>query len=94
MYGTLDGLPEDEILLPQILKTGGYVTYLVGKWHLGFAKWAMTPVRRGFDYFYGMYGGFAHYFSHISAEPTPINAFDMFEDIPSASEKGGVLHRY
>ena len=52
-----------------MLKSGGYLTYLVGKWHLGFATWAMTPVRRGFGYFYGMYGGFAHYFSHMSAEP-------------------------
>ena len=37
--------------------------------------------RRGFDYFYGMYGGFADYFTHISAEPeSPDNAaFDLHE---------------
>lgn len=94
LYGSEDGLPEDEKLISEMLKEGGYKTYLVGKWHLGFAKWAMTPVRRGFDYFYGMYGGFAHYFSHISAEPTPVNAFDMFEDKPNATGKNRVEHRY
>ena len=41
----------------------------------------IVPLRRGFDYFYGMYGGFADYFTHISAEPeSPDNAaFDLHE---------------
>ena len=69
------------------------MTYLIGKWHLGFSQWAMTPVRRGFDYFYGMYGGFAQYFSHLSGEPKGPGAFDMFEDVPSKDEESGVKHK-
>lgn len=31
--------------LSQALKAVDYNTYLIGKWHLGFADWAMTPTR-------------------------------------------------
>ena len=29
----------------------GYEAHMVGKWHLGMAKWAQTPVGRGFQTF-------------------------------------------
>jgi arylsulfatase A-like enzyme len=43
------------VLLPQMLKRGGYHTALVGKWHLGLAA-PNTPNQRGFDHFHGFLG--------------------------------------
>ncbi len=51
-YTRYPGIPEDEVLLPEMLKRRGYNTALVGKWHLGNRKPCM-PNDRGFDYFYG-----------------------------------------
>jgi len=46
------GIPQDEVLLPEILNRRGYRTGLVGKWHLGH-KPGHLPNDRGFDSFYG-----------------------------------------
>lgn len=48
-------LPDYAVTLPEVLKTAGYRTYMSGKWHLSDTS---TPVKRGFDEFYGMLGGF------------------------------------
>ena len=54
------GLPTSERTLADVLVNAGYVTGLIGKWHLGgTAKY--HPIRRGFDEFFGfMHEG--HYF--------------------------------
>ena len=46
------------------LKTGGYSTACIGKWHLGLSPEA-RPNSNGFDYFYGFLSGCIDYFSHI-----------------------------
>ena len=49
-------LPADEITLPELLKTRGYSTAMVGKWHLG--VWSVNPdghpMKHGFDRFFGL----------------------------------------
>jgi arylsulfatase A-like enzyme len=50
------GLPVSETTLPQVMKTAGYVTGAVGKWHLG-GHPQFHPNRRGFDEFVGFLGG-------------------------------------
>jgi uncharacterized sulfatase len=50
-YG-VRGIPQDEVLLPEVLARRGYRTGLVGKWHLG-DKPGHLPNDRGFDSFYG-----------------------------------------
>jgi arylsulfatase A-like enzyme len=49
-------LPAQAHTLPQRLKAAGYVTGMVGKWHLGSTE-GFTPVDRGFDQFFGFVGG-------------------------------------
>ncbi|MFN0315194.1 MAG: arylsulfatase B [Burkholderiales bacterium] len=50
-------LPEDEELLPKMLKEAGYRTVLIGKWHLGQVRKEDQPNARGYDMFYGHLGG-------------------------------------
>lgn len=47
------GIPDSEITLAQALKTKGYRTACIGKWHLGDLP-PYRPNRHGFDYFYGL----------------------------------------
>jgi len=47
-------LRANEVTIGQLLKTQGYATGIVGKWHLG-AKVNEMPLRLGFDFFYGMH---------------------------------------
>jgi arylsulfatase B/arylsulfatase I/J len=56
-------LPLGEITLAQEMKSAGYKTYMVGKWHLGYSTWQHTPTERGFDSFYGYYNGHIDYWS-------------------------------
>jgi arylsulfatase A len=47
------GLPPDELTIPEALKTAGYATACVGKWHLGWRK-EFRPQQQGFDEFFGL----------------------------------------
>jgi arylsulfatase A-like enzyme len=47
------GINADEVLLPQVLKTRGYATACIGKWHLGHLP-PFLPTRHGFDYYSGL----------------------------------------
>lgn len=47
------GLPESEITIAEALKTGGYATACIGKWHLGH-KEQYLPTNNGFDYYFGI----------------------------------------
>tara|TARA_R110001592_G_scaffold337300_1_gene623719 strand:- start:336048 stop:337388 length:1341 start_codon:yes stop_codon:yes gene_type:complete len=47
------GLPLEEITIAEMLRTRGYSTAMVGKWHLG-NRLEFWPTRQGFDSFYGV----------------------------------------
>ncbi|HEX3725810.1 MAG TPA: sulfatase [Pirellulales bacterium] len=47
------GLPDDEITIAEALKTKGYATACVGKWHLGHLP-QYLPTRHGFDSYFGI----------------------------------------
>lgn len=55
------GLPISETTLADALKSKGYATKAIGKWHLG-AHESFHPLNRGFDEFYGFLSGGHRYF--------------------------------
>src|SRR5215471_11296889 len=57
------GLPPSHPTLPSLLRRTGYGTTLVGKWHLGFLP-DFSPLKSGYDHFFGIFGGAADYFNH------------------------------
>ncbi|QDT58341.1 Arylsulfatase [Stieleria bergensis] len=84
------GLPTGEQTLADQLKSAGYATALIGKWHLGTGE-AFHPNQRGFDHFCGMLGGSHSYFplngrNSIERNGTPVTEFsseyitDFFTD--------------
>lgn len=56
-----EGLPIRESMLPEVLADEGYVSALIGKWHLGDNP-EYHPLQRGFDEFFGFLGGGHDYF--------------------------------
>lgn len=58
----LDRLALREITLADVLKSAGYVTALIGKWHLGALDPRYHPNARGFDEFVGFQGGWHDYY--------------------------------
>lgn len=51
--GYANGLPQDEILISEVLQAAGYRTAMIGKWHLG-DQHGQLPNDFGFDHFYGV----------------------------------------
>ena len=51
----------NQITIAEALKTEGYSTGLIGKWHLGDKK-QNHPLNNGFDYFWGFISGARNYF--------------------------------
>lgn len=47
------GLSPKEITVAEVLKKQGYVTGIIGKWHLGDQP-EFLPTRQGFDFFFGL----------------------------------------
>jgi arylsulfatase A-like enzyme len=54
------GLPPSEITLGELLRSAGYHTAMIGKWHLGYDS-TQHPNNRGFDYQYGFIEAFTLY---------------------------------
>lgn len=53
MADAVGGLPASEVTVAEVLKTRGYATGLVGKWHLGHQP-QFLPMRQGFDEWFGL----------------------------------------
>jgi arylsulfatase A-like enzyme len=71
-------VPTSEITLPQMLKTQGYHTAMLGKWHLGETK-DTRPEARGFDEFLGFTGGASRFMD--SSDPNVVESRQGFDPI-------------
>ncbi len=80
---SLAGLSPDYPSVATLVKKSGYHTYLVGKWHLGFNA-SKSPLKNGFDEFFGFKGGGTDYISHT--DPSGNN--DLFQDDTPVTKEG------
>ncbi len=80
------GLPALGTSLPALLKTNGYATGLVGKWHLGF-KPEFGPMAHGFDEFYGFLGG-AHDYYTSGLDAAGTGHSDLYENTTPVEPAG------
>lgn len=58
------GMPTEQVTMAEMLKSNGYATGHVGKWHLGYTPETM-PNGQGFDYSFGHMGGCIDNYSHF-----------------------------
>jgi len=86
------GLDVEEQTFVESLAAGGWDTHMIGKAHLGAARWRHTPTYRGFQSFWGYYYGAEDYYSHQLA-----GFFDLRNDTgprcgPGCSQPIGASH--
>ncbi|HEV7734746.1 MAG TPA: sulfatase-like hydrolase/transferase [Candidatus Binatia bacterium] len=72
------GIPASEVTMPELLKSQGYRTIMLGKWHLGDAP-PMRPTKRGFDEFLGFSQGAAMFMPQD--DPNVVNSVQDFDPI-------------
>jgi len=77
-------LGQEQVSIPVVLKTVGYQTGMVGKWHLGMNPKKDGPIQRGFDVFYGTMTGAGSFWDPITltrdTEPIDTGCEDFSED--------------
>lgn len=78
------GLPPEEITIAEMLKSVGYATACIGKWHLGWRR-ELRPQNQGFDEFFGV----RH--SNDADEWTSGRAFHQLSDFEPFSLRDGDL---
>jgi arylsulfatase A-like enzyme len=72
------GMPTEKITIAEIMKTNGYQTAHIGKWHIGYTPETM-PLGQGFDYSFGHMGGCIDNYSHFFYWNGP-NRHDLWEN--------------
>lgn len=77
------GMPPEHPTLPSLLREAGYRTALIGKWHLGYPP-AFSPLKSGYEEFFGPMSGGVDYFTHCSNNGT----HDLYFGEAEHSEEG------
>lgn len=78
-----NGIPADHPTLPSLLVEAGYSTAMFGKWHCGWLPW-FSPLRIGFETFFGNLDGAVDYFAHVDTLGEP----DLWEGETPIEEVG------
>jgi arylsulfatase A-like enzyme len=68
------GIPLEHPTVSSLIRSAGYSTVLVGKWHLGYLPY-FSPLKHGFDEFYGNMSGAVDHFTHKDMT----DSLDFFE---------------
>jgi arylsulfatase A-like enzyme len=79
------GLPPEHPTIASLLKANGYKTALVGKWHCGYLP-KYSPLRSGFNEFFGNFSGAIDYFRHVDTNGEP----DLWEAEVAVDQVGYV----
>jgi len=75
VIGDRIGLPPSHPTVATLLKANGYDTALIGKWHCGHLP-AYSPLKNGFDEYFGNRSGSIDYFRHTDSSGKP----DLWEN--------------
>lgn len=78
-----NGIPADQPTLSSLLLAAGYETAMFGKWHCGWLPW-YSPLRIGFQSFYGNFDGAIDYFEHLNTT----GEADLYEGETPVEEAG------
>src|SRR5687767_7132369 len=78
------GIQDEELLLSEALKTQGYRTCCIGKWHLGHLP-QYLPTRQGFDRYFGL---------PYSNDMKPLYLIRQEEPIEQNPDQTQLTHRY
>ena len=81
-------LPAGTVTIAQILKSAGYATACMGKWGMGFFDTTGSPLKMGFDRFFG-FNGQIHAHDYF-----PTYLYDDDRRIELPENKGGVKKTY
>jgi arylsulfatase A-like enzyme len=79
------GLAPSEVTVGALLRSAGYRTALIGKWHLGY-DFKFHPLNYGFDEFRGFVGGNVDYHTHVASHGE--QQLDWWNDKKIANEEG------
>ncbi|MEO8573315.1 MAG: sulfatase-like hydrolase/transferase [Pyrinomonadaceae bacterium] len=69
------GIPHEHPTVSSLIKSAGYSTALIGKWHVGYLPY-FGPLKCGYDEFYGNMSGAVDHFTHKDMSAS----LDFFED--------------
>ena len=68
--GSTRGLADEETTVAEMLKSAGYNTAMIGKWHLGDSRRHHHPVAQGFDFYYGMLYSHDYRYPYVKTDTT------------------------